>query len=35
MLKQADAAFLIAKEDGKLSRSLADKDLGGINIVRA
>ncbi|MCR5515196.1 MAG: AAA family ATPase [Lachnospira sp.] len=35
MLKQADDAFLIAKENGKLSRSLGDKDLGGINIVRA
>ena len=33
MLKQADEGYLIRKKDGSVSRSLKDRDLGGINIV--
>ena len=34
MLKQSDQGYLIAKTDGTISRSLKNRDLGGIVIVR-
>lgn len=33
MLKQANKAYLVAKPDGRISRSLKDKDLEGLEIV--
>lgn len=33
MLRKADKGFLLAKQDGSISRSLQNKDLGGIEIV--
>lgn len=33
MLKQADAGYLISREDGSISRSLKRKDLEGLTIV--
>jgi len=34
MVKYADEGYLFTKKDGTMSRSLMNKDLGGINIVR-
>ena len=34
MLKQADEGYLVTKPDGSISRSLKNKDLGGIELVR-
>lgn len=34
MLKEADEGYLVAKPDGRLSRSLAGRDTGGLTIVR-
>lgn len=33
MLKQADRGYLIRKKDGSISRSLVNRDLGGLNLV--
>lgn len=33
MLRQADKGYLVSKKDGSISKSLRDKDLGGIQIV--
>lgn len=33
MLKQADKGYLVAKQDGTVSKSLKDENLGGIGIV--
>lgn len=33
MLKQADEGYLVAKQDGTISRSLIGKDMEGLNIV--
>lgn len=33
MLKQADEGYLIRKKDGSVSRSLKDRDLGGLKLV--
>jgi len=33
MLKQADKGYLIRKPNGSVSRSLKDRDLGGLNLV--
>jgi len=34
MLKQADEGFLVTKKDGSISRSLKNKNLEGLNLVR-
>ncbi len=33
MLQEADEGYLISKEDGRISRSLAGVELGGVTIV--
>lgn len=33
MMKQADIGYLVRKKDGSVSRSLKDRDLGGLNLV--
>lgn len=33
MLKKADEGYLVTKDDGRLSRSLEGKDIGGIQLV--
>ena len=34
MIKQADAGYVVAKPDGSLSRSLKNRDMEGVEIVR-